>query len=376
MVLSADALRIAIVAPPWYPLPPHGYGGTELVVHLLHNELRRLGHRVTVFGAEGSGPGVETLAPGAWSVDLGSPRQAIREATYLTRVYEVLEGKRFDVLHDHSGAVGTLAALHSGVARAVAHTIHGQLRDLDVEFYAGVQERVGLVAVSAAQAAGTGLRIAAVVHNAVDIQAARVQAAGEGYLVEIARICAEKGQHLAIEVARRTGRRLVLAGKIEPSPEGIAYFRERIEPHLGAQVEYLPNVAGREKAELIGKAAAGIFPLQWPEPFGLALAECMASGTPVLALACGSAPELVEDAVTGFLAQDEDELVSAVGRLREIDRVRCAAAARSRFSPQRMAAGYLQVYRELLAAAELAPALPLPAILDSNPPAAAAVEAS
>jgi glycosyltransferase involved in cell wall biosynthesis len=167
----------------------------------------------------------------------------------------------------------------------------------------------------------------------------------ERYLIEVARITHDKGQHLAIEVARRTGRKLILAGKVERSGEGERYFEEEIEPHLGRAVEYYPNVAGAEKSRLVSRAAAGIFPLQWPEPFGLAMVECMVVGTPVLALRTGSAPELIEDGVTGFLADDVDGLVAAAGRLDQVDPLRCAEVARERFSPRVMAERYLEVYR-------------------------------
>lgn len=349
-VFSRDPLRIALIAPPWYPLPPHGYGGTELVVHLLQSQLRRMGHRVTVFGAEGSESGVVALAPSTWSKDLGGGMEDLRLAAYLARVFSRLEGERFDVIHDHAGPAGLLLSLQSGVAPVVVHTVHGRLREPDLTFYADVDHRAQLVAISSAQAASArGLRLAAVIHNAVDLAGLRPTGSKDDYLVEIARICPEKGQHLAIEVARRTGRPLILAGKIEPGLAGERYFQEMIAPHLGRHVEYHPNVAGEEKTQLIARAAAGIFPLQWSEPFGLALAECMASGTPVLALRCGSAPELINPGVTGFVADDIDGLAAAVELLDEIDPVQCAALGRQRFSPLRMAEGYLAVYHQALA---------------------------
>ena len=124
------------------------------------------------------------------------------------------------------------------------------------------------------------------------------------------------------------------------------YFEEQVEPFLGPTVEYYPNVAGAQKARLISRAAAGIFPLQWAEPFGLAMVECMVAGTPVLALRTGSTPELIEEGVTGFLAEDLDDLVEGVNRLDEIDRIRCATVARERFSPRHMAQRYVAVYRK------------------------------
>jgi glycosyltransferase involved in cell wall biosynthesis len=344
--VGSDRLRIALVAPPWYPLPPRGYGGTELVVHLLHTELTRMGHEVVVFGAEGSGPGVTALAESGWTKDLGGAYEYPRLDTYLARVYNRLAGQRFDVIHDHSSLVGVLLALHAEVAPVVVHTIHGELLDPFCRFYREIEDRVRLCAISASQAAtAPAVRVAAVVPNAVEIPSSAPGHTRERYLIEVARITHDKGQHLAIEVARRTGRKLILAGKVERSGEGERYFEEEIEPHLGRAVEYYPNVAGAEKSRLVSRAAAGIFPLQWPEPFGLAMVECMVVGTPVLALRTGSAPELIEDGVTGFLADDVDGLVAAAGRLDQVDPLRCAEVARERFSPRVMAERYLEVYR-------------------------------
>jgi glycosyltransferase involved in cell wall biosynthesis len=345
-VRRLDALRIAIVAPPWYPLPPRGYGGTELVVHLLLTELRRLRHDVTVFGAEGSAEGVRMLADAAWSHDLGGPAQAARGATYLARVYGAISGQRFDVLHDHAGLEGLLLALASDAAPVVVHTIHGELVEPMCTFYKEVDARARLCAISVSQAASAPLlKLAGVVHNAVELPATPPSATHERYLIEVARITPDKGQHMAIEVAQRAGRKLILAGKVERSEAGLRYFEEQVEPFLSPTIEYYPNVAGAQKGKLISKAAAGLFPLQWSEPFGLAMVECMVAGTPVLALRSGSTPELIEEGVTGFLAEDADGLVDAATRIDEIDRVRCAEVARDRFSPRRMAERYLEVYR-------------------------------
>lgn len=345
--MPGDPLRIAVVGPPWYPLPPRGYGGTELVVHLLHTELRRMGHDVTAFGAQGSAPDVIGLADADWSHDLGGPDQAARLSTYLARVYARLQGERYDVIHDHSGFEGTLLALHSGVAPVVVHTIHGELREPSCAYYREVMDRVRLCAISLGQASSApALQLAGIVHNAVEIPTGPPSLVHERYLVEVARITPDKGQHLAIRLARQLGRKLILAGKVERSGEGERYFEEEVEPHLGPAVEYYPNVAGAQKTRLISRAAAGIFPLQWSEPFGLAMVECMVWGTPVLALRTGSTPELIEHGVTGFLAEDIDGLIEAAKRLDQIDRGRCAQVSRERFGPRNMAERYLGVYRE------------------------------
>jgi glycosyltransferase involved in cell wall biosynthesis len=318
-----------------------------LVVHLLHQELRRLGHDVTVFGAEDSEPDVTMLADAAWSHDLGGPEQTARQATYLARVYRALEGKRFDVIHDHSGYDGLLLALYSGAAPSVVHTLHGELHEPARTYYREVDGRALLCAISLSQAASAPeLRFAGVVHNAVELPRTPPSTSHDRHFIEVARITPDKGQHLAIEVARKLGRKLILAGKVERSKEGKRYFEEMIEPLIGPTVEYYPNVHGTLKTRLISRAAAGIFPLQWSEPFGLAMVECMVQGTPVLALRTGSTPELIEPGVTGFLAEDVAGLIECAARIDEIDRVQCAEVARERFGPRHMADRYLSIYRQ------------------------------
>jgi glycosyltransferase involved in cell wall biosynthesis len=257
-----------------------------------------------------------------------------------------MAGRRFDVIHDHTGFEGLLLAIQSGLAPVVVHTIHGELTEPMVTFYKEVAARARLCAISLSQAASApDIKLAGIVHNAVEMPTAPPSVAHERYLIEVARITPDKGQHLAIQVAQRAGRKLILAGKVERSGEGLQYFEEQVEPFLSPTVEYYPNVAGALKARLISRAAAGIFPLQWAEPFGLAMVECMVAGTPVLALRTGSTPELIEEGVTGFLAEDADDLVEGANRLDEIDRARCAIVSRERFSPRHMAERYVAVYQ-------------------------------
>ncbi len=339
-------LRVAIVAPPWYPVPPEGYGGIELVVYLLAAELAKLGHDVTVFGRQSGRNGFElvALAPESWTQDLGGRDHQAREATFLRRTYQMLRNWSFDVVHENSGYAGIVMAATLDLQSAAVATLHGPLNESDGRFLSTIDRDVELVAISGAQQGMVAaVRWAAVVHNAVDMSHLEV-GNGEGdYLLEMARITPDKGQDVAIEVARRAEKRLVLAGKIDEGQED--YFREKVKPHLGKQVEWIEDVGGRAKTELLANAAGLLFPIQWDEPFGLAMVEAMASGTPVIATRRGAAVEVVDEGVTGLLADDVDDLVAAVGRLGEIDREGCAEHARSRFSPRRMAEGYEAVYR-------------------------------
>ncbi|MDQ6846389.1 MAG: glycosyltransferase family 4 protein [Candidatus Dormibacteraeota bacterium] len=343
--------HIVVVAPPWYPVPPHGYGGIELVVGLLSDGLRQLGHRVTLLAAEGSERDAIGLAPCSWRADLGKPTERLRELTYAARVTDTLtQLGGVDIIHDHCGFSTLIAESVSGIA-PVVHTVHGSIPEVYATFYASVGVRAAFVSISTAQRRSMPeLHWTGTVHNAVDVDALRV-AAGEKepYLLCLARICPDKGQHVAIEAARRAGLRLILAGKVEDIPEATDYFERHIAPAVdGDRVVHLHNVAGDEKALLLARARALLAPLQWDEPFGLAMVEAMVSGTPVIAIARGAAPELVTEGVTGFLVDDVDGMSAAVPLAAQLDPSACAEVTRARFSPSAMAAAYLQLYEDVM----------------------------
>jgi glycosyltransferase involved in cell wall biosynthesis len=346
------SLHIVVVAPPWYPVPPKGYGGIESIVALLTAELRRRGNTVTMFAAEGS-PGSLERAPRAWRDDLGTLDERVREATYAARVSrEIAELGPVDIIHDHNGFITPLALSTRDLA-PVIHTVHGALAEPEHSFYAEIDRHVGLVAISRNQRqSAPHLRWAGVVHNAVDVDALWFGDRDDkrDYLLCLARICPDKGQLAAIEAARRAGIRLVLAGKIEPTPRSLEYYERHIAPAIdGDAVTHVHNVSGAEKADLIARAKALLAPIQWDEPFGLSIVEAMVSGTPAISIARGAAPELIADGVSGFLVEDVDGMVGAIAAVDELDPQECAREARRRFSPAAMADGYLAVYDRVLA---------------------------
>ncbi len=345
-------MHVALLAPPWYPVPPRGYGGIELVVALLAGELRRRGHRVTLFAAEGSEDAVSS-APGDWSAELGGPGERLRELEYAARVTATLAALGpVDVIHDHCGYATLAAACTQGCAPLV-HTVHGPVEERLHGYYAALCGRAGLVAISDSQrGSAPDLPWIGRVHNAVDVDRLPPAAPDREhpYLLCLARITEEKGQHVAIEVARRVGMPLVLAGKVDATVEGRAYWQDVVEPRVdGKNVVHIENVEGEEKARLVAGATALLAPIQWEEPFGLSVVEAMAGGTPAISFRRGAAPELIEEGVTGFLVDDTAEMVAAVQRVGEIDHRRCADAARERFGPEALADGYLEVYRRAMA---------------------------
>lgn len=349
---SARPISVALIAPPWYPVPPVGYGGIELVVSLLARGLRQRGHRVLLFGAEDSRDAVVGLAPTSWRPDLGSVHtQGLRDVTYAARVndYLVNQGRRVDLVHDHSG-LSMVAVAQALDLAPVLHTVHGPVTEALASAIQSLGTATSLVAISHSQPLpAPWLPWVGVVPNAVDVDALQFLHAGEKdrYLLVLARICPDKGQHHAIEVARRAGIRLVLAGKVDPGSED--YFTEEVAPHLGGpRVTWLENVGGAEKAALLARATALLAPITWPEPFGLSMIEAMVSGTPTIAFRQGAAPELIDHGKTGFVVETIDEMVQAVGDVGDVDPARCSLLARNRFSPDAMVEGYLRVYERVL----------------------------
>jgi glycosyltransferase involved in cell wall biosynthesis len=350
--IDVEARRIALIVSPWIPVPPSGYGGIELMAYNLARELAGRGHQVTVIGRQGSHGPFESLAlaPESWRKDLGTLNEDPRASLFLYRAYETVRRRSFDVIHDHSGIHGILVASQARLQAPVVATLHGALTEAEGDFLRAVAGQVKLVAIShAQQAAVAGVEWRGVVHNAIDpaeYRAITDPAQKEDYLLELARITPDKGQHVAIEVARRLNMRLVLAGKVDEDARD--YFDAQIKPNLDGRVTWRENVKGKDKAQLLAKARALIFPIQWEEPFGMAMVEAMVSGTPVIAFRHGAAPELIEQGVTGFLADDVDEMVEAFERLDGIDLKRCAEVAAERFGPARMADGYLSIYEKAI----------------------------
>jgi glycosyltransferase involved in cell wall biosynthesis len=344
--------RIAMLAPPWIPVPPPGYGGIEFVLALLCDALVARGHDVELFCAPGSSsrarvrPLLERARP-------ESIERALIEADHVALAFAAVDdgarsGTPFDVVHDHSGY--TALAMADRLATPLAHTVHGPFDDDTKPYYSRHGRKGTLVCISHSQAsmAPAGAGVGAVVHNPIDVESWPVGYRKEDWLLWLGRIVPEKGPQRAIRVARKAGRPLVLAGNVQPRHE--RFFADEIQPHVdGVNVRYVGEVGGARKQKLFADAFAFLMPITWPEPFGMVIVEALADGTPVLAFDHGAAPEIVEHGVNGFLVRDEDEMAAMVPRAGEIDPAQCRRSAQ-RFSPDRVAAGYEAVYEQVLAA--------------------------
>jgi glycosyltransferase involved in cell wall biosynthesis len=350
----ARRLRVAVVAPPWIPVPPPGYGGIEVVVDLLCQGLVARGHDVTLFAAPSSHSSahVYPVLEDAHPDDMGS---SLYESDHVASAWDAIDaasarGLPFDVLHDHSGY--TALAIADRVHAPVVHTIHGAFFPDTARFYRRHGHKAHLVAISRTQAdsAPPDVHIADVVPNPIAVENWPLHATKEEYLLWAGRMDAVKGAHRAIVAARLAGRKLVLAGPIQPGQE--KYFRGRVQPHIdGERVRYAGEVRGREKCELFANAAALLMPIRWREPFGMVMVEALACGTPVIAFPEGAASEIVIDAENGMLVDNEIEMAKAIRRLETIDPSVCRASVAKRYSVPATTARYERVYHQAIRAA-------------------------
>jgi len=349
------ALRIAVLAPPWIPVPPPAYGGIEAVVALLCDEMVARGHEVTLFAAPGSRSSADVRSPleRTHGDQIGS---SLHESDHVGAAYDAIdcaaaEGRPFDVVHDNSGF--TAVAMAHRASAPVVHTLHAPFNDETRPFYTRHGHKVRLVAISHFQLehAPSGVRVVDVVPNPIHVEDWPFHADKEDYLLWMGRMDPVKGAHRAIATARGAGIRLVLAGPVQPGQE--EYFRSEIEPHVdGREVVYVGEVGGMRRKELFARAKAFLMPIRWAEPFGMVMVEALACGTPVIAFPEGAASEIVIDGENGFHVADEQAMAEATSRLGEIDPARCRQSIASRYDTAIVADGYEAVYRRAIRAAE------------------------
>jgi glycosyltransferase involved in cell wall biosynthesis len=333
-------LRIAIIAPPWLPIPAPAYGGTEAVVDQLARGLQDAGHEVLLICHPKSESPVlkRSVVPEEDTVRMG---RASIEIEHAIGAYEL--AKHCDVVHDHTLAGPIYSARFPNLP--VVTTNHNAFTRTYNALYHAVVPRVAVVAISQSHADSTDVPVAAVVHHGINVEDFPVGNGNGGYVALLSRMAANKGVHRAIVVARAAGIPLKIAAKMR-EPHEVAYFEEFVEPFLGDDVTYLGEVDADGKRELLASAAALLNPISWREPFGMAMLESLACGTPVVGCPEGAAPEIVEHGVTGFLGETDAELVAGLQSLDRINRATCREHARRRFSVERMVDGYLHVYEQ------------------------------
>lgn len=321
--IASRKLKIAIISPPWFPVPPPGYGGIEMVVSLLTEGLCAKGHDVTLF-ASGDSATKARLS----SVFKKAINQKMAKNVHLENVHSLYAygtAREFDVIHDHDGyGSRLLGSLTSRLLKMpVVATLHGPADEYGKNFYASVSSDLLFIAISDFQRQSFGaLNFLATIPNAIRIENYSFSPISDDYLLFVGRMSKEKGAHIAMSVAKKLGKKLIMIGKCSEDPEK-AYFNEKVKPNLGKNIDYLGEVDQATKLELYQNARCTLFPIQWPEPFGLVMIESMACGTPVVAIKNGSVPEVIKNGLTGYIVNDEDEMVRAVKKIGDINRSDC-----------------------------------------------------
>jgi glycosyltransferase involved in cell wall biosynthesis len=340
-------LRIAIVAPPFYELPPATYGGTELICHVLAEALIDRGHHVMLVGAGRARTRARFVATFADPQPEGTAEATRVELLHAARAASTIAEAELDLVHDHT-RLGPLTA--GGRAAPTVLTVHAALSGPDAALaeVEAVQRWVYPVAISATQrGAAPQVRWVATVHNGIDLERYPPSAAKDDFVLFLGRISRHKGVGVAIDAACETGRRLVIAGG-PTVPEEHDHLEADIRPRLDHRITWVGEVNFAQKVYLLGRASCLLFPAMWDEPFGLTIIEAMACGTPVVALRRGSAPELIADGQTGVVCDRVEQIPEAVAHAADLDPRACRAHVEAYFSASRMAGEYEAVYRACL----------------------------
>ena len=337
-------MRIAMLAPISWRTPPRHYGPWELVTSLLTEALVAKGIDVTLFATADSltAGKLDAVVPAGYSED-GSLDAKVMEMLHVSHVFE--QAGRFDLIHNQADFVPL--AFSRLVETPIVTTIHGFSSPRIVPVFKRYEDRVDYVAISDADR-NPDLRYAATIHHGIPIEDFPFDPQGSDDLLFFGRMHPDKGAAEAIQAARATGHRLLMAGIVQDDQ----YYREKVAPFVdGDRVIFDGPLGGVARTRALGHAKALLHLIGFEEPFGLSVIEAMACGTPVIAYNKGSMPELIEHGVTGFLVDSFDEAVEAIGRIGEIDRQACRRAVEARFTVERMAEKYIALYARILGTA-------------------------
>lgn len=347
-------MKIALVVPFEESVPPKRYGGIELVVANLADELVDLGHSVTVFGTEDSTVSAR-LSP-IFKRPIRSTPQASTEPTReaftfagISEVLKRLQIEPFDIVHNHIGWRFLLFSQH--VMQPLLTTLHLSLENQLEQMFYQLHKTQPIVSITDAQRQpNRGLNYIRTIHNGIKVDHFTTSSpplTHQDYLAFLGSIVPHKGPDIAIKVAKKCGRRLIIGAKVDPLQ--VEYFEKEIKPHIdGEQIIWLGEVDHHQKNKLLRESAALLMPIQWNEPFGLVMVEALASGTPVITFKKGSTPEVIKNGITGWICDDIDEMCAKVDEIGSLDRQACRKDAEERFTAKRMAEEYLEVYESLV----------------------------
>lgn len=341
-------LRIAQIAPLWFSVPPKKYGGVERIAAFLCDGLTKKGHKVTLF-ASGDSKTKAKLVPliekgvipsgGYWGDYWWNPFN-----------HSVAFGmaKDFDIIHCHWGIMG--AYFQQFVKTPVIYTMHnispaGDLRWKVFDYY---KKELNLVFISKSEKKSSPIRFknSWIIYNGIDMKPFKFNPKPKDHLIWIARVHKEKGIENAIEIAKKTKHKLIMAGQIQPQMK--KYFEKKIKPLLGTKIKFIGELSQEQLPAFYGQAKACLYPIEWEEPFGLVMVESMAAGTPVIGFKRGAVPEVIKDGKTGFVVDTVPQAIEALGKIGQIERADCHKRVEENFSSQKMVDEYEKVYFEIL----------------------------
>ncbi len=352
-------LRVILVSPPYFPVPPDGYGGVEAVLADLADALVAAGHEVTLLGVGEARTQArfEPVWEHSFADRLGEAYPEVAHTAAVRRaVARIAATSGADLVHDHTLAGPLNAPAYAGLGLPTVATVHGPVDAEMRDYYRLLGREVALVAISDRQRElAPELNWVGTVHNALRLETWPFQADKQDYALFLGRFHPNKAPHLALEAAHAAGIPLVLAGKCA-EPLEKEYFDREVKPRLRSSDHVFGVADATAKRRLLANARCLLFPIQWEEPFGMVMIEAMACGTPVVALRGGAVPEVVVDGVTGLIRERPDELPDALRQVGELDPAACRAHVAARFTHTQLAAGYEAAYRRVLATAERVPA--------------------
>lgn len=351
-------LKIALVAPFEEQVPPKKYGGTELVVYNLTEELTKLGHDVTLFASGDSNTSAKLVkcTPKAIRRIRASSNARVNAALTsggLIKILETMHTEHFDIVHNHMG--WPMFPLVQYISAPIVTTLHNSLKKQYPRYYEEIYmhnqyKNMPLVSISKSQKRGlSGYNFIGTVYNGIKVENFSFNPRPKDYLLFFGRMSPEKGPEQAINIARRTNSKLIMFGKINSFERN--YFRKVLKPQIdGKQIVFLGEVPSnsKQKIKLIQNARATLSPLKWDEPFGLINLESMACGTPVITINRGSSPELIVNGKTGYLCGSIKEMAEKVGQINKINRLDCRKHVEKNFSAAKMTQGYLKIYENIL----------------------------
>ncbi|HEY9665566.1 MAG TPA: glycosyltransferase family 4 protein [Coleofasciculaceae cyanobacterium] len=341
-------MRIAQVSPLWERVPPPGYGGIELVVGHLTDELVRRGHDVTLFASGDSQTlaRLESVCPKALRLDSTISEPAVYDMLQIKQVLE--RENEFDIIHFHMG----FSALPFAdlLKTPVVHTLHGSFTEHNLKLFRQYRSQSYISISNAQRKFEPQLNYLSTVYNGINPEdyPFHAQPLQPPYLAFLGRMSPEKGPKDAIAIAKQTGWRLKMAGKVDKADR--SFFEQEIEPQIdGEQIQYLGEVTHAEKVELLGNASITLFPISWHEPFGLVMTESMCTGTPVIAMNLGSVPEVIAHGKTGFVCHSIEEMIAAIPEALKLNRQVCRDHVVSQFSVTQMVNGYETAFQQAIA---------------------------